>query len=60
MYLRIFSILSSEWGISRFITDLCALTALGIFVGFAILLIKHRIEIRSLWVEGNAISDRFE
>ena len=59
MYLRIFSLLSSEWGINRFITDLCALAALCIFIGFAILLVKNRIEVRSLWADGNAMSDRF-
>ena len=51
---------SSEWGISRFLTDLFALTALFILVGLPFLLLKDRLKAKSLWADGNAMSNRLD
>tara|TARA_Y100001968_G_scaffold77939_1_gene69248 strand:+ start:1592 stop:1774 length:183 start_codon:yes stop_codon:yes gene_type:complete len=55
-----FALASSEWGISRFTTDFFALLSLLILIGLPYLLLRNRIQTKSLWTEGNAISNRFE
>tara|TARA_Y100001968_G_scaffold291871_1_gene296634 strand:+ start:1168 stop:1350 length:183 start_codon:yes stop_codon:yes gene_type:complete len=58
MHLFFFALASSEWGVSRFVTDLCALSALAILVGLPVLLLKDQIKFRSLWTDGSAVSNR--
>tara|TARA_Y100001968_G_scaffold172779_1_gene158159 strand:+ start:10116 stop:10295 length:180 start_codon:yes stop_codon:yes gene_type:complete len=54
----LFALASSEWGISRFTTDLFALLALCILIGLPSILLKDKIKLKSLWTDGNAISNR--
>tara|TARA_Y100001968_G_scaffold324496_1_gene363954 strand:- start:27105 stop:27287 length:183 start_codon:yes stop_codon:yes gene_type:complete len=58
MTFSLFALASSEWGISRFTTDFFALSALLILGGLPWLLLKNRIQAKSLWSDGNAISNR--
>jgi len=60
VFFTFFSLASSEWGISRFITDLSALSALAILVGLPWLLLKNKVQTKSLWKEGNAMSNRLD
>ncbi len=55
-----FALASSEWGVARFTTDVIALTALGILVALPVLLLRNRVQPKSLWSEGNAISNRVD
>jgi len=58
MHLSIFALASSEWGIARFTTDSFALIALGVLVGLPITLLKDKIGLKSIWTDGNALSNR--
>tara|TARA_Y100001968_G_scaffold298007_1_gene307563 strand:+ start:17832 stop:18047 length:216 start_codon:yes stop_codon:yes gene_type:complete len=60
MLLTSFALASSVWGVSRFTTDLIALTSLAVLVALPVLLLKDRVQPKSLWSEGNAFSDRLE
>ena len=60
MLSQLFALASSEWGVNRFTTDLISLTALGILVALPIILLKPKMETKSLWAEGNAISNSLE
>tara|TARA_Y100001968_G_C19395224_1_gene737898 strand:- start:97 stop:279 length:183 start_codon:yes stop_codon:yes gene_type:complete len=60
VFFTFFSLASSEWGISRFITDLSALSSLAILVGLPWLLLKNKVQTKSLWKEGNAMSNRLD
>ena len=60
MLFQFFALSSSEWGVNRFTTDLIALTALGVLVALPVILLKPKVETKSLWAEGNAMSGRFE
>ena len=55
-----FALASSEWGISRFTTDFFALAAFFVLLGIPLTLLKDRIKTKSLWAEGNAISNRLD
>ncbi|WP_320664773.1 hypothetical protein [Prochlorococcus sp. MIT 1223] len=56
MEFNLFALASSEWGISRFTTDLFALSSLFILLSLPWLLLRSRIQTKSLWIEGNAMS----
>tara|TARA_B100000214_G_scaffold357860_1_gene317871 strand:- start:729 stop:905 length:177 start_codon:yes stop_codon:yes gene_type:complete len=58
MYLSIFALASSEWGIARFTTDSFALIALGILISLPIKLLRNKVVLKSLWTGGNALSGR--
>tara|TARA_Y100001968_G_scaffold293907_2_gene300117 strand:+ start:136 stop:312 length:177 start_codon:yes stop_codon:yes gene_type:complete len=58
MQLSIIALASSEWGISRFTTDSYALIALGILFSLPILLLKDKAGLKSIWIDGNALSNR--
>ena len=58
MQLSIFSIASSDWGISRFTTDSFALIALGILFYLPIQLLKNKISFKNIWTEENALAGR--
>ena len=58
MYLSIFALASSEWGIARFTTDSFALIALGILVNLPIQLLKDKAGLKSIWAKGNSLSSR--
>ena len=58
MYLPIFALASSEWGIARFTTDSFALIALSILVSLPIQLLKDKARFKNIWTIGNAISNR--
>ncbi len=55
-----FALASSAWGVSRFTTDLFALTALSILLALPVLLLRNRVQTKSLWSKGNAMSTRFD
>lgn len=58
MYLPIFALASSEWGVARFTTDSFALISLGILVTLPIILLKDKAGLKNVWSNGNAISNR--
>ena len=58
MLLSIFALASSEWGVARFLTDSFAIIALGILVGLPIILLKGKTSLKSIWSDGNALSNR--
>jgi len=58
MQLSIIALASSQWGIARFTTDSVALTALGVLASLPILLLKEKVDLRSIWTSGNALSNR--
>ena len=58
MQLSIIALASSQWGIARFTTDSLALTALGVLASLPILLLKEKVNLRSIWTSGNALSNR--
>ena len=58
MFTNLFGLVSSDWGVARFVTDLIALSALSILVALPILLLKSRVNAKQPWAEGNALSDR--
>jgi len=58
MYLSIFALASSEWGIARFTTDSFALIALGVLVSLPIQLLKDKTSFKNIWTNGNALSNR--
>ena len=58
MHLSIIALASSQWGIARFTTDSVALTALGVLASLPILLLKEKVDLRSIWTSGNALSNR--
>tara|TARA_Y100001968_G_C18887224_1_gene494486 strand:+ start:203 stop:379 length:177 start_codon:yes stop_codon:yes gene_type:complete len=58
MQLSIFALASSEWGVARFTTDSFALIALGVLATLPILLLKHKTQFKSIWADGNALSNR--
>ena len=58
MQLSIIALASSEWGIARFTTDSFAILALGILTSLPILLLKGKLDFKSIWTSGNAISNR--
>tara|TARA_Y100001968_G_C19306870_1_gene692096 strand:- start:317 stop:499 length:183 start_codon:yes stop_codon:yes gene_type:complete len=60
MVFTYFALASSEWGVNRFTTDVIALAALGILIYLPVLLLRNRIQTKSLWSDGNAISKRFD
>jgi len=55
-----FALASTEWGVNRFTTDVIALAALGILIYLPVLLLRNRVQTKSLWSEGNAVSKRFD
>ena len=58
MQLSIFALASSEWGVARFTTDSIAIIALSILVGLPYLLLKDKVEFKSLKASGNALTKR--
>tara|TARA_B100000945_G_C20108777_1_gene469309 strand:+ start:381 stop:557 length:177 start_codon:yes stop_codon:yes gene_type:complete len=58
MYLSIFALASSEWGVARFTTDSLALIALSILISLPILLLKDKASFKNIWATGNALSSR--
>ena len=58
MQLSIIALASSQWGIARFTTDSFALIALGVLASLPILLLKGKVDLRSIWTSGNALSNR--
>ena len=58
MHLSIFALASSEWGIARFTTDSFALIALSVLVSLPIVLLKDKLGLKSIWSNGNALSNR--
>ncbi len=58
MHLSIIALVSSEWGIARFTTDSFALISLAILVSLPILLLKDKANLKSIWANGNALSNR--
>ena len=58
MQLSIIALVSSEWGIARFTTDLFALTSLAILISLPILLLKDKVGLKSVWSNENALSNR--
>ena len=58
MELTIIALASVEWGIARLTTDSFALISLGILISLPILLLKDKIELKSLRSTGNALSNR--
>ncbi len=58
MQLSIIALASSQWGIARFTTDSFALIALGILASLPILLLKGKVNLKSIWTSGNALSNR--
>tara|TARA_B100000579_G_scaffold147096_1_gene119369 strand:+ start:468 stop:644 length:177 start_codon:yes stop_codon:yes gene_type:complete len=58
MYLSIFALASSDWGIARFTTDSLALISLGILISLPILLLKDKAGLQNIWTSGNALSNR--
>ena len=58
MYLAIFALASSEWGIARFTTDSYALIALGVLISLPIQLLKDKASFKNIWTSGNALSSR--
>ena len=58
MQLSLIALASSEWGIARFTTDSFALISLAILVSLPILLLKDKASLKSIWANGNALSNR--
>ena len=58
MQLSIIGLASSEWGVARFTTDSFALIALGILTSLPILLLKNKTQLKSIWSNDNALSNR--
>ena len=58
MQLSIIALASSEWGVARFTTDSFALIALGILAILPIVLLKNKVEFKSIWTSGNSLSNR--
>ena len=58
MQLSILGLASSDWGVARFTTDSFALLALGILASLPILLLKNKAKFKSIWISGNALSNR--
>ena len=58
MQLSIIALASSEWGIARFTTDSFALLSLGVLASLPIILLKGKVELKSIWTSGNALSNR--
>ncbi len=58
MQLSIMGLVSSEWGVARFITDSLALISLALLCCLPILLLKDKIVVKSIWSSGNALSKR--
>ena len=58
MQLFLIGLVSSEWGVARFITDSLALTALAVLCSLPILLIKDKVVLKNIWSSGNALSNR--
>ena len=58
MQLSIFALASSEWGVARFTTDSFALIALIILVSLPLILLKDKIELKSIWSTDNALSNK--
>jgi len=58
MQLSIIGLASSEWGVTRFTTDSFALIALGILTSLPILLLKNKTQLKSIWSNDNALSNR--
>tara|TARA_B100000945_G_C20096407_1_gene463743 strand:- start:73 stop:249 length:177 start_codon:yes stop_codon:yes gene_type:complete len=58
MHLSMIALISSEWGIARFMTDSFALISLGILLSLPIVLLKDKVEFKNIWTSGNALSNR--
>ena len=58
MQLSIIALASSDWGVARFTTDSFALIALGILSSLPILLLKDKVGLKNVWINGNALSNR--
>tara|TARA_Y100001968_G_scaffold252535_1_gene238015 strand:- start:259 stop:435 length:177 start_codon:yes stop_codon:yes gene_type:complete len=58
MQLSIIALASAQWGIARFTTDSFALISLAILITLPILLLKGKVETKTLWANGNALSNR--
>tara|TARA_Y100001968_G_scaffold152429_1_gene139422 strand:- start:267 stop:443 length:177 start_codon:yes stop_codon:yes gene_type:complete len=58
MQLSIIALVSSEWGVARFTTDTFALLALGILITLPILLLKDKVELKNIWSNESALSNR--
>ncbi len=58
MYLSMFALASSDWGVARFTTDSFALIALGILVSLPIYFLKNKVGFKNIWASGNAMSNR--
>ena len=58
MQIYTLALVSSEWGVARFLTDSIALIALGILIGLPLLLLRDQLGIKSVWSDDNAFSDR--
>ena len=58
MTLTTFALASAEWGVARFTTDLIALSALGILVALPFMLLNSKINARSPWADGSALSNK--
>tara|TARA_Y100001968_G_C19453128_1_gene770151 strand:- start:9927 stop:10103 length:177 start_codon:yes stop_codon:yes gene_type:complete len=56
MLYSFFSLVSSDWGVSRFTTDSIAIFALLILLGLPIIAIRRHGSAKSLWVRGSVMS----
>ena len=58
MELFILAIASSEWGVARFTTDSFAIISLGLLLSLPILLLKDKADLKNIWSNENAMSNR--
>ena len=58
MQLSIIALASNQWGVARFTTDSFALIALAILASIPILLLKDKVGLKSIWANGNALSNK--
>ena len=58
MQLSIIALASSEWGVARFTTDSFAIVSLSVLATLPILLLKDKAGFKSIWANGNALSNR--
>ncbi len=58
MTLTTFALASAEWGVARFTTDVIALSSLVILVALPFKLLSSKVNTRSPWADGNALSKK--
>ena len=59
MQLAVVALASSQQGIARFTTDTFTIFGIGILAALSIILLKGKGELKNIWTNENALSNKY-